>query len=350
MNCKSSENIFLEKKLTSWYLLNSRKLPWRKDKNPYNIWLSEIILQQTKVVQGIDYYHKFAETFPTIFDLAKADEQKVLNMWQGLGYYSRARNLLKTANIIANEFNGKFPESAKELSKLPGIGVYTSAAIASICFNEVVPAIDGNAYRVYSRVLGISKDISERNSVKYFKGIAMNYIKKHQSGTFNQAIMEFGALICTPKKPKCTICLAQSSCYAFRNNKQSDFPVKTKKVKVRNRFFQYFYIINKENEFLINKRVENDIWKNLYQLPLKVIENIDKEQGNFMGYKTELVLEGSHKLTHQKLKIQFYKVLLPEKVFRKIAEREDCLLVTFDDYQEYPFPKPIDDFLKTIQK
>lgn len=348
MDCKSSENIFLGKKITSWYLLNSRKLPWREGKNPYNIWLSEIILQQTKVVQGISYYHKFTEAFPTVFDLALADEQTVLNMWQGLGYYSRARNLLKTAKIITNDFNGEFPKNAKELSKLPGIGAYTSAAIASICFNEVVPAIDGNAYRVYSRVLGISKDISKYNSLKYFKDIAMNYIKEHQSGIFNQAIMEFGALVCTPKKPKCIICLAQDNCYAFKNNRQSDFPVKTKKIKVKERFFQYFYIINKKNEFLINKRIEDDIWKNMYQFPLKVIKNSDKEQSDFMGYKAELILEMNHKLTHQKLKIQFYKVSLPEKVFRKIAEREDYLVVTFDDYQEYPFPKPIDNFLKTI--
>ena len=229
-------------KLISWYLQNKRDLPWRKTKNPYFVWLSEIMLQQTRVAQGMSYYLKFTETFPTVFDLAKADESTVLKMWQGLGYYSRARNLHATAKHIAFELDGKFPSTYKEIVKLKGIGDYTASAIASICFTEPTAVVDGNVYRVLSRYFGIETPINSSAGNKEFKELAQTLIDTLKPGTYNQAIMDFGAIQCKPKNPICLFCPFSESCVALQKNKIDTLPVKDKKTKVRDRYFNYLVL------------------------------------------------------------------------------------------------------------
>ena len=219
--------------LLLWYLQNKRDLPWRNTTNPYPIWLSEIMLQQTRVAQGLPYFLAFTEAFPTILDLAKADEEQVLKLWQGLGYYSRARNMHKTAQIIAFELGGNFPNNYNDLIKLKGIGEYTAAAIASFAFNEVVPAVDGNVFRVLSRYFNIDTDIASSGAKKEFTALAKELIPNDNPALFNQAIMEFGALQCVPKNPNCESCIFNSSCAALQKKKVAELPVKSKKVKDR---------------------------------------------------------------------------------------------------------------------
>jgi len=219
------------KTLTHWYLQNKRNLPWRNSNSPYHIWLSEIILQQTRVSQGTPYYLAFVKTFPTVFDLANATEQEVLKLWQGLGYYSRARNLHKTAQFIANELNGVFPQNYLGLLNLKGVGDYTAAAIASFAYNERVPVVDGNVFRVLARYIGVEEDIANHRTRKTFQALALDLMQAAEPNLFNQAIMEFGALQCVPKNPNCTICPFNGSCYALQKNKVAILPIKSKKAK-----------------------------------------------------------------------------------------------------------------------
>ena len=219
--------------LIRWYSHQKRDLPWRRTNNPYKIWLSEIILQQTRVNQGMPYYLNFVDKYPTVNDLAAAQEQEVLRLWQGLGYYSRARNLHSCAKMVVGEYDGQFPNKFEELLKLKGIGRYTAAAIASMAFNQVNAVVDGNVYRVLSRVFGLYDDIAETKSAKVFEKLANELIPKDQPGEFNQAIMDFGAIQCTPKSPACAICPLSDSCYAFNKGETEQLPVKTKKVKVK---------------------------------------------------------------------------------------------------------------------
>ena len=219
--------------LTDWYLENKRDLPWRKTTNPYYIWLSEIMLQQTRVAQGLPYYEAFTKVFPTVFDLANASEEQVLKLWQGLGYYSRARNLHATAKHIANDLDGIFPSDYKNLLKLKGVGEYTAAAIASFSYNEVVPVVDGNVFRVLSRYYNVETNIASAKAKKEFTLLAQEVISKDNPALFNQTIMEFGALQCVPKNPNCTICPLNTSCAALWLKKVSELPVKIKKLKVK---------------------------------------------------------------------------------------------------------------------
>ena len=248
--------------LTHWYSIHKRYLPWRETKDPYKIWLSEIILQQTQVSQGLPYYYKFVERYPTIFELSKALENEVLKLWQGLGYYSRARNLHSTAQYIANELNGNFPNSYKELIKLKGIGDYTASAIASICFNEPSPVLDGNVYRVISRYYGISTPINTSKAQKEFKTVLQTIIDKKNPDVFNQAIMEFGAKQCKPQSPNCSICPFNASCFALAKNKIQELPVKLKPLKVKKRHFNYLVYLSDDNKTVLEKR-NNGIWQNL---------------------------------------------------------------------------------------
>ncbi len=256
------------KALISWYLQNQRDLPWRKTVNPYNIWLSEIMLQQTRVAQGLPYYLSFIEAFPTVHDLANAEEEKVLKLWQGLGYYSRARNLHATAKFVSKELKGNFPNSYKELLKLKGVGEYTAAAIASISFNENVAVVDGNVFRVLARYFGVEQDISDSKSKKTFQELANSLVPKNNAANFNQAIMEFGAIQCTPKSPDCNNCIFNKSCFALQKKKVNQLPIKTKKTKIKDRFLNYVIVKDSDAKFLIEKRTENGIWKNLFQFPL----------------------------------------------------------------------------------
>lgn len=315
------KNLGFSNILILWYLKNKRDLPWRKTKEPYLIWLSEIILQQTKINQGTSYYLKFIEKFNDISQLANADEKSVLKLWQGLGYYSRARNLHKTAIYISNELHCKFPNNYKELKKLKGIGDYTASAIASICFDQPDATVDGNVYRVLSRYFGIETPINSSKGIKEFKNLAQLLIDSENPGTHNQAIMEFGALMCKPKKPHCQTCPLNNSCNALQLQNISDLPVKTNKIKIKKRIFNFIVINNKNQQTYIEQRNGKDIWRNLYQFPLyESNENIDVEHLVKTTVFQKLLNAESfqikkfnnnqiiHKLTHQHLFTTFWIV------------------------------------------
>jgi len=294
--------------LYKWYNINKRDLPWRETNNPYNIWLSEIILQQTRIQQGTSYYFRFLEAFPTVHDLARASEDEVLKLWQGLGYYSRARNLHKTAQQIVEKYNGAFPSEYLAIVKLKGIGPYTAAAIASIAFALPYPTIDGNVYRVLSRYFGIDTPIDSTEGKKQFQALAEELIDSRDPGMHNQALMEFGALQCVPKSPNCSNCPLATSCFAFQNDKVSVLPVKAKKTKQRDRYF-YFYLLEQGDAVYLEKRTENDIWQSLYQLPLVEHPNklsdeelIESNVPFINGYNYNLnsiSKERKHVLSHQ---------------------------------------------------
>ncbi|MXN92846.1 A/G-specific adenine glycosylase [Flavobacterium sp. Sd200] len=309
------------KSLIAWYLQNKRDLPWRKTPQPYPVWLSEIMLQQTRVAQGLPYFLRFIEAFPTVQDMANAPEEHVLKLWQGLGYYSRARNLHATAKQVAFEMNGNFPGSYAGLLKLKGVGDYTAAAIASISYGEAVPVVDGNVYRVLSRYFGIDTDISQNSAKKQFTELAASLLPKDSASTFNQAIMEFGALQCTPKSPDCGICIFNKECVAFTTGRVNQLPVKLKKTKVTNRYFNYLIIKDGAGNTIVNRRSEKGIWHGLYEFPLLETETLTTETetieriSNFktLGFTPENIelLHRDiiiHKLSHQKLHIRFWQI------------------------------------------
>lgn len=336
--------------LIHWYLQYKRDLPWRNTNNPYHIWLSEIMLQQTRVAQGTPYFLAFVEAFPSVFDLAKADEEQVLKLWQGLGYYSRARNLHKTAQYIATELDGVFPDNYKDLLGLKGVGEYTAAAIASFSFGEAVAVVDGNVFRVLSRYFDIETDIAMASAKKEFSALAFELMPKDNPATFNQAIMEFGALQCVPKSPDCGICVFNGSCLALQKKKVSQLPVKSKKIKVRNRYFNYLVVSDENEDTVIQKRTSKGIWQNLYEFPLieteavesfdYIVERIEKEffvndsVGSVMEYNEKSII---HKLSHQHLHIKFWKVNIKGVVENGMNA---AALKTF------PFPVVIHNFIE----
>ncbi len=309
--------------LISWYHVNKRDLPWRNTKDPYKIWLSEIILQQTRVSQGLPYYEAFVEKFPTIDKLALADENEVLRLWQGLGYYSRARNLHACAKHIHHELNNNFPDSYLELIKLKGVGAYTGAAIASFAFKEPVAVVDGNVMRVITRFFGIWDDISANSTQTTIRNICNQLITAENPDLFNQAIMEFGALHCKPSQPLCSECPFAGGCFAFANQAQAELPVKRKKVKVRSRFFHYL-IWQKGSHIYMIKRPKGDIWEGLYDLPmiettnrmdlelLKNYANCSDLFKNSIIFKSEMP-EFKHVLSHQVIYAKFFLVDIDNK-------------------------------------
>ncbi|WP_299096061.1 A/G-specific adenine glycosylase [Winogradskyella sp.] len=336
-------------KLTNWYSDNKRSLPWRNTKNPYYIWLSEIILQQTQVKQGLPYYEAFIKQYPTVFDLANASEEEVLKLWQGLGYYSRARNLHTTAKHVAFELDGRFPNNYKDLLKLKGVGDYTASAVASIAFNEVAAVVDGNVYRVLSRYYGIKTPINSTDGIKEFKKLASNLIDKEQPANFNQAIMEFGATQCKPKNPNCTICPLNESCMALQKNMIEFLPVKLKKTKVKTRFFNFLVCIDNNKNTLLEKRTSKGIWQNLYQFPLiESNKSLSSEEFHLLNIK-DSVLENLnfdyslyniedkvHKLSHQHLYTKFWVIETKELPKKSIAIKE---------IKKYPVPVLISSFI-----
>ena len=337
------------KTLIQWYLQNKRDLPWRNDTNPYTIWLSEIMLQQTRVAQGLPYFLRFTKAFPTVFDLAKADEEKVLKLWQGLGYYSRARNLHKTAKQIAYEFNGEFPKTYSALLHLKGIGEYTAAAIASFAYNETVPVVDGNVFRVLSRYFDVETDIASSGAKKEFTQLAAELLPKGEANLFNQAIMEFGALQCVPKNPDCRICVFNDSCLGLQKKKVAQLPIKSKKTKVSKRYFNYLIFSDDNNNTIISKRIQKGIWHNLYEFPLLETEIAETDEDvlaliqnqNFVTNKIQQIqLYNSesivHKLSHQHLNIKFWKI----KVEGTLLNGIDCKSAS-----EFPFPIVIYNFI-----
>lgn len=254
-------------KLLTWYQLEKRELPWRETLNPYYIWISEIILQQTRVNQGLPYYFKFVDKFPKIYDLATANEEEVLKIWQGLGYYSRARNMQKAAKMVVNELLGDFPKKFTDLKKLPGVGDYTAAAIASFAFEEPVPVVDGNVKRVFARFLGLDDNIQSAKFQSVAFAHLLEVIPKNKPSVFNQAMMELGALICTPKNPNCEVCPISENCVAKSKNLQNILPVNIKKTKIQKRTIHYLFITDKQDNCLIQKRPTDSIWGGLYEFP-----------------------------------------------------------------------------------
>lgn len=334
--------------LINWYLENKRDLPWRNTANSYHIWLSEIMLQQTRVAQGLPYFEAFVSCFPTVFDLANASEEQVLKLWQGLGYYSRARNLHQTAQIIAYQKDGVFPDNYNDLLKLKGIGTYTAAAIASFANQEMVPVVDGNVFRVLSRYFNIEDDIAVFSTKKIFWDLALSLIPKGNSAEFNQAIMEFGALQCVPKNPNCNSCIFKNSCGALQHKKVHQLPVKIKKISIKNRFLNYLFFIDPKNQTKIQKRTEKGIWQNLYEFPLietEKSENIDfivdelKSENKIISIKERNTDDIIHKLTHQKLHIKFWEIMIEDEI-------EDG--IDLKKIKSFPFPIVIFNFIEQI--
>lgn len=334
--------------ILSWFDKNKRELPWRNTLNPFHIWLSEIILQQTRVEQGKNFYLNFITEFDTVKDLANTDEQKVLKLWQGLGYYSRARNLHFTAQFVSNELNGVFPDSFKELKKLKGIGDYTAAAIASIVYKEPVPAVDGNMFRVFSRYFNVEDDISLAKTKKVFWDLGLEVIDEKRPGDFNQAVMDLGATICLPKAPKCEICPINESCEALRLNKVLDLPIKTKKTKVTNRFL-HFILVENEGKIGLVKREGNDVWRNLFTLPM--IETTTDLLDNELLIKENIHLdlgfisEEKHILSHQNLFIKYYRYTADVSKIEQLRNVSDFEWINLNDIENCPLPKPIEKFI-----
>lgn len=334
--------------LIYWYTQNKRQLPWRDQFDPYKIWLSEIILQQTRVNQGYQYYIKITEAFPNVQALASASENEVLKLWQGLGYYARARNMHFAAKQVVDQNNGKFPETYNQLLTLKGVGQYTAAAIASIAFNEPVAVVDGNVYRVLARLFNIETPINSTNGKTEFQEIAEKLLDRSQPGIFNQAIMEFGALWCTPAKPNCAECILASFCEAKNKNSVYKLPVKLPKEKVKIRYL-YYMVLFDNNQIVINKRTKNDIWKGLYDFPLIEINTELTEQELINVYFQEFfknekinIVEISeqytHKLTHRLLMARFYSI-------QTRFAPQDTIKIDISALRDYPMPRLIEQFV-----
>lgn len=340
------------KKILKWYHENKRDLPWRQTRDPYKIWLSEIMLQQTRVAQGMPYYHRFLSAFPTVGHLAGASEEQVLKLWQGLGYYSRARNLHATAKMVVERRNGEFPNTYQGLRELKGVGDYTASAVASICFDIPTPVVDGNVYRVLSRHFGVDVPINGPQGAKYFKELARQVMDHKNIRDYNQGIMEFGAIQCAPKKPYCLLCPLNSSCVALKENRVDSLPVKLVKTKIKQRFFNYLVLLDPQKKTVMEQRKGKGIWQKLYQFPLLEAATILDETGiwkqlgqverfgevhNISLFNKEPVL---HKLSHQHLHTQFWIVELLQPIEKGIS---------WQDIVKYPVPVLIADFIKTFK-
>ena len=340
--------------IINWYEENHRDLPWRHNPTPYQVWLSEIILQQTRVNQGWEYYLRFIEKWPTVSDLAQASEEEVLKMWQGLGYYSRARNLNKCARQVVEQHGGQFPQDFEQLKQLQGVGNYTAAAIASIAFGLPHAVVDGNVYRVLARLFDIDTPININEGQKLFAQLADELLNRNQPGLHNQAMMEFGALHCTPKNPNCLLCPLQTQCLALANQTVLQRPVKLAKTKVTIRYFNYLVIRINDSVYL-HKRSDNDIWKNLYdfpciesQKPMTVEEVIASndfiqliENKPFTIIKISPIL--THKLTHRTILAQFIEIKLEQKLLQ--IQTKDLFLAHETELGSFPIPRLIDLYL-----
>lgn len=350
-----TQNPKIRRILADWYAVNKRELPWRQTKDPYKIWISEIILQQTRVNQGLDYYIRFIKRFPDVKSLAESDEQEVLKYWQGLGYYSRARNLHKTAKIIQNHFNGTFPNNYKEIISLPGIGEYTAAAISSFAFNLPFAAVDGNIFRVLSRLTGDDTPIDTSSGKKLFIETAQNLLDKSEPGMHNQAIMEFGALQCTPSSPNCTSCPLQIFCVAYKQKTTALLPVKKGKTKVTTRYFNYLFIKNDKFTYL-QKRTGKDIWMNLYEFPLiETDKSIDFEgllkhesfvtlfDGVKIRFENKTIFK-KHILSHRIIYAVFYTINInsENENFRRFEK------IMISELEQYPTSRLTELFLEEI--
>ena len=341
--------MYFSNHLKTWYLQNKRALPWRETKDPFKIWLSEIILQQTRVDQGLTYYLRFTEAFPSVKELADAEEDYVLKLWQGLGYYSRARNLHFSAKYIVNELQGEFPRTYEEIIKLKGVGDYTASAISSICFNEARAVVDGNVYRVLARYFGVHTAINSSKGIKEFKALAQEVLLKEDPGTYNQAIMEYGARKCTPQNPECETCGLNASCFAYLKREVKSLPFKEKKLKIKKRYFNYL-VIQTTNQCTVLERRTSGIWNGLYQFPL-IESTRELSPNDLMTHDTfkarfeaaEFTLkefpanDKPHKLSHQHIYAKFWSVQLDS--FHQAS-------IFWDEVFDFPVPVLIDNFLQ----
>ena len=326
--------------ILNWYSENARALPFRQTKNPYNIWICEIIFQQTRILQGMQHYENFIARFPDVDALAAAETDEVLLYWKGLGYYSRALNIHKAAKQIVDDFDGKFPASYEDILSLKGIGKYTAAAISSICFGKQIPAIDGNFYRVLSRIFADDFDVSSSKSYAYFEALALEVIPENAAGDFNQAIMDLGSEICKPRNPLCLECPVQEFCLAYQSRTVAEFPVKTKKVKVENLSLQYYFVFYK-GQFLIKQRGDDFIWKKLYEFPTEINRNYSEQ------IIDEVVI--NHKLTHKNLSITIYKVEMSSKKDLELyASENGYMIINKEESHQKSFPKPLENYLRNL--
>ncbi len=331
---------------------NKRQMPWKGEKDPYKIWLSEIILQQTRVEQGLAYYHRFVENFPDIHQLANAPDSEVFKLWEGLGYYTRCRNLIATARYISKELQGKFPDTYEEIKSLKGIGPYTAAAISSFAFNLPYAVVDGNVFRVLSRVFGIHKPIDSTEGKKYFTQLANGILDKKKPGIYNQAIMDFGAIICKPAVPLCNECVFKKTCFAFLHNKINVLPVKEKKIRIKKRWF-YYLVIEHQHKIAIQQRIEKDIWNQLYEFPMiEMGEEATAEEIILQAEKLNLLQKKNYELvtvsplfkqqlSHQLIAGQFIKIKLTGKPLLK----KNQLWVTNKQLKKFAFPRFINHYL-----
>ncbi|WP_293903221.1 A/G-specific adenine glycosylase [Sphingobacterium sp. UBA5670] len=331
--------IFSEE-LQAWYQQHKRDLPWRETKDPYKIWLSEIILQQTRVEQGLPYYLRFVERFKTVVDFANAAEDDILHLWQGLGYYSRGRNMHKAAKIVRDQYNGVFPIDYKTLITLPGIGEYTAAAISSFSNNEAQAVLDGNVFRVLSRYYGIETPINSTEGKKIFTAIAKENLDQVHPALYNQAIMDFGAIHCKPKQPLCEVCMFRPFCYAALNREVDKLPVKLKGKASRDRYFNYF-IFKKDDKVLMSKRGEGDVWQNLYEFPLLESKHSmtipefleDEDFIRYFGANVNLRVlqtQTKHVLSHQNIYATFFEVRLEGDLIQKKSNWDYVFLKDLD--------------------
>ncbi|MEY8760933.1 A/G-specific adenine glycosylase [Chryseobacterium tongliaoense] len=340
-NNSNPDFLYIGEKLLDWYKENARDLPFRQTKDPYKIWICEIVFQQTRISQGLNHYNNFIKRFPNVQTLAEAEEDEVLLYWKGLGYYSRAINIHKAAQQIMNEYHGVFPREYEEILKLKGIGKYTAAAVSSICFDGKMPAVDGNFYRVLSRVFADDFDISNSRAFTYFSELA-GLVMPENAGDFNQAMMDLGSEICKPKNPLCEACPLHESCLAFSMSRMSDFPVKTKKVKTEDLHFTYYFVYH-QNRFLIQQRKDDFIWKKLFEF----LPSIPEELEPFIK-KTKTV---THKLTHKNLTIEISDVeVTSEDIWKDFTTRNSYLITDVKASHEKSFPKPLENYIQNSLK
>ena len=339
-------------KLIAWYEINKRNLPWRDTVNPYLIWVSEIILQQTRVNQGLDYYRRFVDAYPDIFSLADADIDDILKIWQGLGYYSRARNMHTAAKQIATTHHGKFPGSYNELITVKGIGDYTASAIASFAFGQPVPVIDGNVNRVIARLYGVQQPVNKPVGQKIIRSYAEKLLVNESPGTYNQAIMEFGALQCVPHRPDCERCILNTACVAYGDAVVELLPVKEKSLKISTRYFHYLNVTYRDKTF-IRRRSDGDIWNGLYEFPLIETESETDAELLVRSEMWQLLFKGqtpniriispmaTHRLTHRILKIRFYDIFIDKPLLQ-----QNFIEINQADIYRYAVPVVIDNYLK----
>ena len=339
----------MTREIIKWYQIHKRNLPWRKTKDPYKIWVSEIILQQTQIKTGINYYLKFLKHFPTIKVLANSSENHVLTIWEGLGYYNRALNMLYTAKTVQNELDGVFPSIYDKLINLKGIGEYTAAAISSICADEERAVLDGNVYRVLSRVHNIKEVVGTISAKKLFQKTANKFLYKENPGIYNQAIMDFGAIQCTKHKPKCESCPLQNQCFAYKNDLIHERPIRKKSKKKKIRYFNYLFF-NSKTKFIIQQRSRLDIWSKLFEFPLieSKSELIEKEIRKhqictFLKVHTINQLKVIHQLSHQQLNITFWNI-----VVKKIPNEFQS--ISYKEILNTAFPRPIKKYLESKYK